>query len=105
VTRTVQKVGARDDGWRWLWAGVVVYVGIALTGVAIAAVSQGTRNLVMALEQSQRAEDELLARQSRLLLERSMLSSLQNVDEVAERRLSMQFPELIEKVERWVPQR
>jgi cell division protein FtsL len=105
MKREVRKVSPRDGRRPWLIVGLLAYAGIALTGIGIASVSQDVRNVVMALEQSQRAEDELLAEQSRLLLERSMLSSFQNVDEVAERRLTMQFPEVVEKVERWQVER
>jgi cell division protein FtsL len=95
---------ARNGRWsdprRWLAAGIGLYVAIGLTGIAIALVSQDVRNLVMLLEQSQREEDELLAEQSRLLLERSTLTSYQNVDRVAENQLRMQFPEVVEKIER-----
>ncbi len=85
---------------RWMLAGIAVYAGVALSGIAIASVSHDIRSLVIALERMQRAEDEMLAEQSRLLLERSTLSSYQNVDQVAEEQLSMRFPERIEKVRR-----
>jgi cell division protein FtsL len=104
MTRQPRKVSPRDRELHWLLAGIVVYAGVASTGVGIASVSQDMRDIVMALDQSQRAEDELLAEQSRLLLERSTLSSYQNVDRVAEHQLLMQFPELVEKIERWAAQ-
>jgi cell division protein FtsL len=103
MKRQMRKVGPREDPWRLFVAGIAIYAGIALTGVGIASISQDMRNIVMALERGQRAEDELLAEQSRLLLERSTLSSYRNVDQVAEQRLSMQFPEQVEKVERRTP--
>ncbi|NJN51820.1 MAG: hypothetical protein HC809_08650 [Gammaproteobacteria bacterium] len=76
---------------------VAVYVGIAVTGLAIANFSQAVRNLHIELELTQRAQDGLLAEYSRLLIERSMLSSYQNVDQVAERQLDMSFPEVVER--------
>jgi cell division protein FtsL len=104
MKRQMRKVGPREDQWRLFLAGIAIYLGIALTGVGIASISQDMRNIVMALERGQSAEDELLAEQSRLLLERTTLSSYRNVDQVAEQRLSMQFPEQVEKIERGTPQ-
>lgn len=83
----------------WLPLGLLVYAGIAVTGVAIASLSQEVRTLFVELERNRRAEDALLAQQSRLLLERSTLASYKNVDEVAEQRLSMRFPEQAEQVQ------
>lgn len=85
---------------KWLLAGALVYALVAVTGVAIASQSQQMRELVMEMERSQQVEDALLAEQSRLLLERSTLASFQQVDEIAEAQLNMQFPELVEKVHR-----
>lgn len=83
---------------RWLLIGVLVYLGIAATGIGVARSSQETRALYYALEQDQRAQDQLLAQYSRLLLERSTFASFRNVDEVAARRLGMRFPEKVERV-------
>jgi cell division protein FtsL len=83
----------------WLIAGVVVYLGVAISGVWVAAGSHEARQLFVQLERGQRVQDELLADYSRLLLERSMLSSFENVDQVAEHRLSMRFPEAVERVD------
>jgi cell division protein FtsL len=82
----------------WLVAAAVVYVGVALSGVWIASLGQDVRGLFVALEQNQRAQDALLAQYSRLLIERSTLSSYQNVDQVAEQQLTMRFPEIVERV-------
>ncbi len=76
---------------------IAIYVAIALTGLSIATLSQSVRNQHIALGASQRQQDALLAEYSRLLIERSMLSSYQNVDQVAEGRLAMAFPESIER--------
>jgi cell division protein FtsL len=73
-----------------------VYVGVALTGSV--AGEPEVRALHVDIESVQREQDALLAEYSRLLIERSMLGSYQNVDEVAERRLSMNFPEAVERV-------
>jgi cell division protein FtsL len=94
-----RRHSGRDVGvWRWLTATCVVYVAIALTGVWVASLGQDVRGLFVALERSQQQQDALLAEYSRLLLERGTLASYQNVDEVAERRLAMRFPEQVERV-------
>ncbi len=82
---------------RVLALAVAVYVGIAVTGIAIASLSQSVRNLHIELEATQRGHDALIEQYSRLLIERSMLASYQNVDEVAEGRLDMSFPETVER--------
>lgn len=82
----------------WLLAGVLVYLGVSASGVWVAAGSHHARQLFVQLERGQRSQDELLAEYSRLLLERSMLSSYENVDQVAERELQMRFPESVERV-------
>ena len=83
---------------RWLAVGVAVYLGLAVTGVLIAWSSQSVRRLHVEIEANQRAQDAALAEYSRLLIERSMVGSFQNVDQVAERQLSMTFPESVERV-------
>jgi cell division protein FtsL len=84
--------------WRWITATCVLYAAIALTGVWIASLAQDVRGLFVALERNQQQQDALLAEYSRLLLERGTLASYQNVDEMAERRLAMRFPEQVERV-------
>jgi cell division protein FtsL len=84
---------------RWLVAGVGVCLGLALTGLLIAWSSQSVRRLHVEIEANQRAQDAMLAEYSRLLIERSMVGSFQNVDQVAERQLSMTFPETVERVQ------
>jgi cell division protein FtsL len=97
VSRRRQNASGSGD-WRWVTATCVVYVAIALTGVWIASLGQDVRGLFVALERNQQQQDALLAEYSRLLLERGTLASYQNVDEVAERRLAMRFPEQVERV-------
>jgi cell division protein FtsL len=86
--------------WRWLAGAILVYVSVAASGVSIAAIAQDVRGLFIALEHNQNEQDALLAEYSRLLIERSTVSSYQNVDELAERQLAMRFPETIERVSR-----
>lgn len=77
---------------------LLVYALVAATGLAIASFSQSVRSLHIQLESAQRSQDELLAEYSRLLIERSMLASYHNVDQVAEGKLAMTFPETVERV-------
>ena len=83
---------------RWLIVGVGIYAGLALTGLLVAWSSQSVRRLHVEIEAHQREQDAMLAEYSRLLIERSMVGSFQNVDQVAERQLSMTFPESVERV-------
>jgi len=92
------KRRARGARRSWLIVGVVIYLGVAVSGVWVAAGSHGARQMFVQLERGQRVQDALLADYSRLLLERSMLSSYENVDQVAEHQLSMRFPEAVERV-------
>jgi cell division protein FtsL len=84
--------------WHWLAVAGAIYVGIAASGVCVAAVAQDVRGLFVTLANNQSRQDELLAQYSRLLIERSTLSSYQNVDQAAERQLAMRFPESVERV-------
>lgn len=78
---------------------VVMLVAVVGSGIQVALVSHEVRRLHGELEAAQRAQDEHLAEYSRLLLERSALSAYQNVEQLAERELDMQFPELVERLE------
>jgi cell division protein FtsL len=86
------------DTLRWLVVAIAALVGVVVSGIAIAWSSQTVRALHIAIDSSQREQDALLAEYSRLLIERSTLGAYQNVDQVAERRLSMTFPETVERV-------
>lgn len=97
-TRRSRRQTRRAANPRWLLIGILAYLGLAGTGIGVARYSQEYRSLFYALEQDQRAQDKLLARYSRLLLERSTLASYQNVDDIAEQRLGMRFPEHVERV-------
>ena len=57
-----------------------------------------TRSLYQQLGETQSAQDQLLEEHSRLSLERSTLSSLQKIEEVARDSLDMDFPEAIEGI-------
>ena len=86
--------------WQWLAVAGAIYVGIAASGVCVAAIAQDVRGLFVTLAKNQTRQDELLAQYSRLLIERGTLSSYQNVDQAAESQLAMRFPETVERVSR-----
>jgi cell division protein FtsL len=97
--RTVlASTGSAAGSMRWLVIAVVAYAGLVVSGVSIAWSSQAVRALHVSIASMQRRQDALLAEYSRLLIERSTLGSYQNIDQVAERRLSMTFPETVERV-------
>lgn len=97
MTRRRTAVAPKAN-WRWFAAAGAIYVGIAVSGVGVAATAQDVRGLFVALAKNQAQQDELLAQYSRLLIERGTLSSYQNVDQAAERQLAMRFPETVERV-------
>ena len=55
------------------------------------------RQIHQSLDEAQRDETAELARQSRLLLEKSSLAGLNEVETIALRELSMEFPNNLEK--------
>ncbi|HEY6599703.1 MAG TPA: cell division protein FtsL [Pseudomonadales bacterium] len=97
MTRRLKSI-LRQPALHWFAAAALTYVGIAISGVLIASMASDVRARFVALEQNQRAQDDLLAQYSRLLIERATLSSYRNVDEVAARQLAMRFPEIVERV-------
>lgn len=78
----------------WLLALLLVVV----SGLQVAYSAKENRDLHMSLEAAQRSQDEALAVQSRLLLERSALAAYQNVERTAQVKLDMQFPATVERV-------
>ena len=70
------------------------------SGVQVVYTSERVRQLHGDLQAAQRRQDAQLAEHSRLLLERSVETSYQNVELVAQRRLAMVFPETVQQVAR-----
>lgn len=70
------------------------------SGVQVVYTSERVRQLHGDLQAVQRRQDAQLAEHSRLLLERSVETSYQNVELVAQRRLAMVFPETVQQVAR-----
>jgi cell division protein FtsL len=98
--RATGRVAGEIDGHsaRWLVVAILAYGGLVVSGVSVAWSSQAVRALHIAVDATQRRQDALLGEYSRLLIERSTLGAYQNIDQVAERQLSMTFPDSIERV-------
>ena len=67
-------------------------IAVAWSGLMVVDAAQSTRNLYQALGEVQREHDALLEENSRLSLERSTLSSLPKIEQVAQEQLDMEFP-------------
>jgi len=65
---------------------------ITFSGLQLADAAHDMRGLYRDMGEVQKSQDEALAEHSRLLLERSALASLNNIEQVAEQELDMQFP-------------
>jgi cell division protein FtsL len=81
-----------------LLALAALLVGVIASGISVVKGAQELRSLHTALDQSQKAQDRLLAEHSRLLLERSTFAGLQTVEVVATQELQMAFPAEIKEV-------
>ncbi len=83
-----------------LWLGLfsVLLAVIVATGLRVVHSADSMRVVYQQLGATQQQQDELLAEYSRLLLERAALSSLQNIEQVAESELNMEFPEQVGQV-------
>jgi cell division protein FtsL len=81
------------------WLLLALLAAVVGSGIQVALVSHEVRTLHADLQAAQRAQDELLAEYSRLLLERSTLASFQIVERVAQSELAMQFPESVERID------
>ena len=81
-----------------LWMGLLL-IAVVASGVQVAYYSQFVRALHGQLQAVQSRQDAELAEHSRLLLERSVETSYQNVEHVAQSDLAMVFPERVEHLE------
>jgi len=82
-----------------VWLLLIVLVAAVASGIQVALQSHEVRRLHGEVQAAHRAQDELLAEYSRLLLERSTLAAYQNVERLAQAELAMQFPETVERLE------
>lgn len=79
-----------------IWLAVLIFaVG---SGVQVALSAHQTRTLHAQLEVAQKAQDDALAVQSRLLIERAALAAYQNVERTAQAELEMEFPQRAKQV-------
>jgi cell division protein FtsL len=78
----------------------LLLLGSAVSGVQVAHYTQLVRELHGQLQAAQLSQDAEMAEHSRLLLERSVQTSYQNVERVAESNLAMVLPEHEEHLER-----
>ncbi len=79
-------------------AFAIVLVAIVASGLTLVTSAQDMRELYRMMGEVQRERDGLAAEYSRLLLERSALSSMQSIEEAAENELDMAFPEGVGEV-------
>jgi len=87
---------------KWCAALVVAVLlaGVVASGVQVVARTHEVRLLHQALEASRRHQDRLAAEHSRLLLERGARSAYYNVEQVAQSKLGMRFPDRVERLPR-----
>ncbi len=77
----------------------VLLVAVVVSGVQVAYYSQRVRDFHAQLQSAHKQQDAQLAEHSRLLLERSVETSYQHVERIAQTRLAMTFPEQVEHIE------
>lgn len=80
-----------------VWLAMLLLV--VVSGVQVAVSAHQTRTLHAQLESAQKAQDDALAVQSRLLIERAALAAYQNVERTAQTELGMDFPKTVQRVE------
>lgn len=85
-------------GAMWVGIFVTLILGIVFSGLGRVNSAEDMRLGYQQLSETQRQQDALLAEHSRLLLERAALSSLQNIEQIAQSELHMEFPEEIGEV-------
>lgn len=81
-----------------LWLAALVVA--VLSGIQVSISAHETRRLHGEFEAAQKAQDNALAVQSRLLVERSALAAYQNVESTAQQQLGMEFPKTVKRVSR-----
>lgn len=83
---------------RWWAVFALMLVAIGYSGLQVVDAAAQTRLLYQRLGDIQREQDRLLEQSSRLSIERSTISSLQKVEEIAQTELGMEFPTQVEGV-------
>ena len=97
-SRRVRAAPQRSFGAWWGAALLVLLLANVGTGLAVVEDARVTRTLYQSLGETQRTQDRLLERHSRLSLELGALSSLQKVEEVAALELNMHFPQQLTEI-------
>ena len=82
----------------WMLTFSALLAAIVLSGLSLVDQAHQMRGLYTGLAEVQRLQDGLLEQHSRLMLERGALSSMQQVEVVAENELDMHFPEALGEV-------
>lgn len=77
---------------RWLWVGLLAYVGVVVAGVQTARQADEVRGLYQRLSDNRKTQDDHLREYRLLLLERATFAGTQNVEPVAAQQLGMRFP-------------
>ena len=80
------------QAWLLNAAFVALLIAIVASGLQVVASAQDMRELYRVMGEVQRERDSLSAEYSRLLLERSAISSMQNIEDAAQNELDMEFP-------------
>ena len=80
------------------WCCWVLTLATVVSGLRVVEAANDMRGLYRELGEVQARQDKLAAEQSRLMLERGALSSMQNIEQIARSELGMVFPEQIEQV-------
>jgi len=82
----------------WMVGFVAVLAAIAVSGIGRVNAAHDMRGLYGRLGEVQHTQDRLLEEHSRLMLERGALTSMQNIEAVAQTELGMQFPDEVAQV-------
>jgi cell division protein FtsL len=97
--RRYRKKARIDRGTiAWMSAFVVILTVITLSGLGRVDAAHDMRGLYGSLGEVQHEQDRLLEQHSRLMLERGALTSMQNIEAVAQSELGMEFPDQVGRV-------
>jgi len=86
------------SAYGWMFGFFAVLAAITISGLGRVNAAHDMRGLYGGLGDVQRQQDRLLEEHSRLMLERGALTSMQNIEAVAQSELGMQFPDEVGQV-------
>lgn len=81
-----------------IWA--LVLLATVASAMLVVQQTQKVRQLHAQLEAARQRQDEALVLHSRLLLERGALAAYSSVEQTAQTKLAMNFPESVERIDR-----